>query len=84
MIKSIINIDNKWKIILFVNIDYDRYYIIESALTDILAPISVIDDIVDKDLKKEVLSDNGWILSKDEEYVNYMQKVKYRFIPKIF
>lgn len=28
-----------------------------------------IDDIVDKDLKKEVLSDNGWILSKDEEYI---------------
>lgn len=28
-----------------------------------------IDDLVDKDLTKEILSNNGWILSKDEEYI---------------
>ena len=28
-----------------------------------------VDDIVDKDLKKEVLSDNGWTLSDDENYI---------------
>ena len=28
-----------------------------------------IDDLVDKDLKKEILSNNGWVLSKDEEYI---------------
>ena len=48
MIKSIIDVDGYWSVVLFVDVDYDRYDIIESALTDILAPISVIDDIYNK------------------------------------
>jgi hypothetical protein len=28
-----------------------------------------IDDIADKELKKEVLSNNGWILSEDENFI---------------
>lgn len=28
-----------------------------------------VDDIVDKELKKEVLSNNGWILSDDENFI---------------
>ena len=28
-----------------------------------------IDDIVDKELKKEVLSNNGWVLSEDENFI---------------
>ena len=45
MIKSIIDVDGYWSIVLFVDVDYDRFDIIESALTNILAPISVIDEI---------------------------------------
>jgi len=45
MIKSVIDVDGYWSVVLFVDVDYDRYDIIESALTNILAPISVIDDI---------------------------------------
>ena len=48
MIKSIVDVAGYWKIVLFVNVDYDRYDIIESALTDILAPTSVMDEIYDK------------------------------------
>ena len=48
MIKSIIDVDGYWSVVLFVDVDYDKYNIIESALTDILAPISVIDEIYDK------------------------------------
>ena len=48
MIKSIIDVDGYWSVVLFVDVDYDRYDTIESALTDILAPISVIDDIYNK------------------------------------
>ena len=48
MIKSIINIRRYWSIVLFVDVDYDRYDIVESALTDVLAPISVIDNIYNK------------------------------------
>lgn len=48
MIKTKIDVDDKWSIVLFVNIDYNEYYKIESALTDILAPTSVIDDIYNK------------------------------------
>ena len=48
MIKSVIDVDGYWSVVLFVDVDYDRYDIIESALTDILAPISVIDDIYNK------------------------------------
>ena len=48
MIKSTINVAGYWSIILFVNVDYDNFDVIESALTDILAPISVIDEIYDK------------------------------------
>lgn len=45
MIKSTINVAGYWSIVLFVDVDYDKFDIIESALTDILAPISVIDEI---------------------------------------
>lgn len=48
MIKETIYIKDKWKIILFIDIDYDRYDIIESALTDLLAPTKTIDDIYNK------------------------------------
>ena len=48
MIKSTIDVAGYWSIILFVDVDYDKYNIIESALTDILAPISIIDEIYDK------------------------------------
>ena len=48
MIKSVINVAGYWSIVLFVNVDYDNFEIVESALTDILAPISVIDEIYDK------------------------------------
>ena len=45
MRKITIKVDDKWSIVLFVNVDYDRYDIVESALTDILAPASVINAI---------------------------------------
>lgn len=48
MIKSTIDVAGYWSVVLFVDVDYDKYDIIESALTDILAPISVIDEIYDK------------------------------------
>lgn len=48
MIKSVIDVAGYWSVVLFVDVDYDKYDIIESALTDILAPISVIDEIYDK------------------------------------
>jgi len=48
MIKSTIDVAGYWSIVLFVDVDYDDFDIIESALTDILAPISVIDEIYDK------------------------------------
>ena len=48
MIKSIIDVAGYWSIVLFVDVDYDNFDIIESALTDILAPISIIDEIYDK------------------------------------
>ena len=48
MIKSTIDVAGYWSIVLFVDVDYDKFDIIESALTDILAPISVIDEIYDK------------------------------------
>ena len=48
MIKSVISVAGYWSIVLFVNVDYNKFNIIESALTDILAPISVIDEIYDK------------------------------------
>lgn len=48
MIKSTIDVAGYWSIVLFVNVDYDNYDIVESALTDILAPISVINEIYDK------------------------------------
>ena len=48
MIKATIDVAGYWSIVLFVDVDYDKYNIIESALTDILAPISVIDEIYDK------------------------------------
>lgn len=48
MIKSIIKIKDYWSVVLFVDVDYDRFDVIESALTNILAPISVIDEIYNK------------------------------------
>lgn len=48
MIKSIIDIRGYWSIVMFVNVDYDKFDVIEEELTNILAPISVIDDIYDK------------------------------------
>ena len=48
MIKSTIDVAGYWSIVLFVDVDYDNFDIIESALTDILAPISIIDEIYDK------------------------------------
>ena len=48
MIKSTIDVVGYWNIVLFVDVDYDNFDIIESALTDILAPISVIDNIYNK------------------------------------
>lgn len=48
MIKSVIDVAGYWSIVLFVDVDYDKFDVIESALTDILAPISVIDKIYDK------------------------------------
>ena len=48
MIKSTIDVAGYWSIVLFVDVDYDDFDIIESALTDILAPISVIDNIYNK------------------------------------
>ena len=48
MIKSTIDIAGYWSIVLFVDVDYDNYNVVESSLTSILAPISVIDEIYDK------------------------------------
>lgn len=48
MIKAVIDVAGYWSVVLFVDVDYDRFDVIESALTDILAPISVIDKIYDK------------------------------------
>ena len=48
MIKSTIDVDGYWRVILFVDVDYDKFDIIESALTDILAPIKSIDDIYNR------------------------------------
>ena len=48
MIKSTIDVAGYWSIVLFVDVDYDNYDIVESALTNILAPISVIDEIYNK------------------------------------
>ena len=48
MIKSVVDVAGYWSIVLFVDVDYDRFDIIESALTNIFAPISVIDEIYDK------------------------------------
>ena len=48
MIKSTIDVAGYWSIVLFVDVDYDDFDIIESALTDILAPISIINKIYDK------------------------------------
>ena len=48
MIKSVIDVAGYWSIVLFVDVGYDKFDVIESALTDILAPISIIDEIYDK------------------------------------
>ena len=48
MIKSIIKIKDYWTVVLFVNVDYDKYNLIESALTDILVSTRIIDEIYDE------------------------------------
>ena len=48
MIKSTIDVAGYWSIVLFVDVDYNKFDIIEAALTNILAPISVIDEIYNK------------------------------------
>lgn len=48
MIKTIIKIKDKWKVVLFINIDYNKYDIIVSELLKIKAPIHIIDDIYNK------------------------------------
>ena len=48
MIKSTIDVAGYWSIVLFVDVDYDNFDIIESSLTNILAPISVIDEMYNK------------------------------------
>ena len=48
MIKSVIDIAGYWSIVLFVDVDYNKFDVIESALTNILAPISVIDEMYDR------------------------------------
>ena len=48
MIKSVIDVAGYWSIVLFVDVDYDKFDVIETELTNILAPISVIDEIYDK------------------------------------
>lgn len=48
MIKSVIDIAGYWSVILFVEVDYDNFDIIEDALIDINAPISVIYEIYNK------------------------------------
>ena len=48
MIKSIIDVEGYWSIVLFVDVDYNKFDIIEAALTNILAPISIIDEIYDR------------------------------------
>lgn len=48
MIKSTINVAGYWSIVLFVDVDYDNFEIVEFALTDILAPVSVIDEMYNK------------------------------------
>lgn len=48
MIKSVIDVSGYWSVVLFVDVDYNRFDVIESTLTDMLAPISVIDKIYRK------------------------------------
>ena len=48
MIKSVIDVAGYWSVVLFVDVDYDKFDVIETELTNILAPISVIDEIYDK------------------------------------
>lgn len=47
MIKRIINIKDYWTIIIFVNIDYNRYDIIEEELLNLNASYDIIDEIYD-------------------------------------
>lgn len=47
MIKRIINIKDYWTIIIFLNIDYNKYNIIEDELLDLNASYNVIDEIYD-------------------------------------
>lgn len=47
MIKRIINIKDYWTIIIFLNIDYNKYNIIENELLNLNASYDVIDEIYD-------------------------------------
>ena len=45
MIRSVINIKDYWTIIIFININYDKFYIIEDELLNINASYNIIDEI---------------------------------------
>lgn len=45
MIKQYINLDNKWLIIVYYNIDYNQFNYIRKDLMDISSPVEEIDDI---------------------------------------
>ena len=47
MIKHIINIKDYWTIIIFLNINYNKYNIIEDELLNLNASYDVIDEIYD-------------------------------------
>ena len=47
MTQHVINIDDVWKVILIIDVDYDRYDLIESVLTDLLASTNIIEEIYD-------------------------------------
>ena len=47
MIRSVINIKDYWTIIIFININYDKFYIIENELLNINASYYTIDEIYD-------------------------------------
>lgn len=45
MIKQIVYIKDKWKVIVYYNIDYDLYCYINKELHDLRIPVEEIDDI---------------------------------------
>lgn len=45
MIRRVINIKDYWTIIIFININYDKFYLIEDELLNIDASYNTIDEI---------------------------------------